>query len=174
MSVSAVSSSVTTGLYDDLVKDSSVLDQSDFLELLIAQLTHQDPLEPMSNEQMVSQMTDFGALEELSSMNATLSSMATMQNLVNGSSMIGKAVYGIIADTGQEVLGVVDGIIMEDGEPLVHVIMPDDSEAFLAFDEVLSVANAEVYEEVTGETDTDTETETETETETGEETETTE
>ncbi len=41
------------------------LDKSEFLELLMAQVNNQNPLEPMDNAEFVSQLTQFSSLEQL-------------------------------------------------------------------------------------------------------------
>ncbi|KPP92563.1 flagellar hook assembly protein FlgD [Erythrobacter sp. HL-111] len=48
------------------------LDSGDFLRLLTTQLTIQDPLEPVDNEQMLAQMAQFSALAATSESGATL------------------------------------------------------------------------------------------------------
>lgn len=54
-------------------KDANTLSQSDFLELMTAQLKNQDPFEPVDNTQMVAQMAQFSSLAGISEMNTTLS-----------------------------------------------------------------------------------------------------
>ena len=44
---------------------SDTVNKDDFLTLLVTQLQHQDPLEPLDNAEFVSQMTQFSALEQL-------------------------------------------------------------------------------------------------------------
>jgi len=48
------------------------LDSSDFLRLLTTQLTIQDPLEPVGNEQMLAQMAQFSSLAATTESGATL------------------------------------------------------------------------------------------------------
>ncbi len=46
--------------------------KNEFLQLLVAQLKGQNPLDPMDGTQFVSQLAQFSSLEELTSINATL------------------------------------------------------------------------------------------------------
>jgi len=48
------------------------LDSGDFLRLLTTQLTIQDPLEPVGNEQMLAQMAQFSSLAATTESGATL------------------------------------------------------------------------------------------------------
>jgi flagellar basal-body rod modification protein FlgD len=52
------------------------LDQSDFLELMTAQLTNQDPFSPVDNTQMVAQMAQFSSVAGIAEMNSTLRAIA--------------------------------------------------------------------------------------------------
>jgi len=45
--------------------DNSILGRDDFLTLLIAELQHQDPLEPLKNQEYIAQLTQFTSLDEL-------------------------------------------------------------------------------------------------------------
>ena len=46
------------------------ISKSDFLELLVAQLKHQDPMNPVDNQQFITQQATFSSLEQLISINA--------------------------------------------------------------------------------------------------------
>ena len=67
--------------------------QDRFLKLLVAQLNNQDPMNPMDNAQMTTQMTQINTVAGIESLNTTLKGMATqftaMQNL-QGLSLIGR------------------------------------------------------------------------------------
>ena len=78
------SSSVTTATNDALGKDA-------FLKLLVAELSNQDPLNPMEDREFISQMATFSSLEQMQNMNKTLTSMSDA-NKFNAVQYIGKAV----------------------------------------------------------------------------------
>ena len=75
---------VTTATNDTLGKDA-------FLKLLIAELSNQDPLNPMEDREFVSQMATFSSLEQMQNMNKTLEGMAEA-NKFSAVQYIGKAV----------------------------------------------------------------------------------
>jgi len=51
-----------SGVTEDIDAYSS-LDMSDFIELMVAELTNQDPLNPMDNSEMMAQLTQMSAIE---------------------------------------------------------------------------------------------------------------
>ena len=81
---SSSSSAVTTATNDTLGKDA-------FLKLLIAELSNQDPLNPMEDREFISQMATFSSLEQMQNMNKTLETMAEA-NKFSAVSYVGKAV----------------------------------------------------------------------------------
>jgi flagellar basal-body rod modification protein FlgD len=48
------------------------MSQADFIKILMTQMTYQDPLKPMDNEQFMAQMAQFTALQQTSDLNANL------------------------------------------------------------------------------------------------------
>lgn len=70
-----------------------------FIKLLVAQLTHQDPLNPQDSSQMASQLAQFSSVEQLMNINTQLTAQAgstsSMTSAVNNNSalnLIGKTV----------------------------------------------------------------------------------
>ncbi len=53
-----------------------VIGKSEFLELLITQLKHQDPMNPVNNEQFIMQLATFSQLEQLISINQAVTRLA--------------------------------------------------------------------------------------------------
>lgn len=59
---------------------SDALGKDDFLKLMMTQLTHQDPLNPLDSEGMVQQLTQMGALEQLTNINSNLEGLGRGQS----------------------------------------------------------------------------------------------
>lgn len=97
---------------DELGKDA-------FLQLLVAQMQNQDPLEPTDNSQMVAELAQFTTIEELQNLGTTLDNM-------NAFGLIGKAVIlevGKSSDstTTTTVGGFVDFVKIEDGKAKLSI-----------------------------------------------------
>jgi flagellar basal-body rod modification protein FlgD len=69
--------------------------QDRFLKLLVAQLSNQDPMNPMDNAQMTSQMAQINTVTGIQQVNDTLKSMSAQYNsmqVLQGSSLVGREV----------------------------------------------------------------------------------
>ena len=69
--------------------------QDRFLKLLVAQLNNQDPMNPMDNAQMTSQMAQINTVTGIQQVNQTLKSMADQfasLQVLQGASMVGRDV----------------------------------------------------------------------------------
>ena len=67
---------VTSASQDSLSKvnekSNSGMDKDAFLQLLVAQMKYQDPLEPTSNTEYISQYAQFSQVEALNNMSTTM------------------------------------------------------------------------------------------------------
>ncbi len=54
--------------------------QDEYLTLLVTQLQNQDPLDPVSQEDFIGQVTQFSTLSEIETMNASFAQMVQLQN----------------------------------------------------------------------------------------------
>ena len=52
------------------------IDKSEFLKLLVAQLKNQDPMNPIDNDQFITQLATFSSLEQLISINQAVTKLA--------------------------------------------------------------------------------------------------
>lgn len=98
-------------------KDNSSLDKDAFLQLLVAQMQYQDPLEPTDNTEYMSQLAQFSSVEELQNLN---NSMAANQSL----NMAGQYVILNVPDSAGNysmVSGLVDYVTMKDGKAFFSI-----------------------------------------------------
>ncbi|MGO9137351.1 MAG: flagellar hook assembly protein FlgD [Syntrophales bacterium] len=67
---------------------NQVLTQDDFLQMLIAQLQNQDPLNPMSGTDFAAQLAQFSSLDQLTDINSQLTSLASTLSSTNSSQVV--------------------------------------------------------------------------------------
>ena len=71
------------------------LGKDDFLRLLLTQLQHQDPLNPMDNTQFIAQTAQFTSLEQLQNINTALGKLtaaSTASGVSQAAALLGKTV----------------------------------------------------------------------------------
>jgi len=90
--VNGTSSSSSSSTSTSSQLQQQTLDQSDFLKLMVTQMTNQDPTKPMDANDMVAQMAQFSqvaATQQLQSSFDTLSSNLTGDQFVRAASLVG-------------------------------------------------------------------------------------
>jgi len=95
MTTSAVSSTSSSTTASTL-STSSATEQSDrFLKLLVAQMKNQDPLNPLDNAQVTSQMAQISTVSGLDKVNTTVASLGTQftqLQAMQGAALVGRDV----------------------------------------------------------------------------------
>lgn len=92
----------------------------EFMQLLMAQLQNQNPLEPMNDSEMMNQITSLNSLDELRAINIMLSESAVANQASYGASLIGKSVK-VGLDDGTTIEGVVTGTKVENGRIFLEI-----------------------------------------------------
>lgn len=96
---------------------SNSLDKDAFLQLLVAQMKYQDPLEPTSNTEYISQYATFSELEQMQNMSASM-------DLFRASSLVGETVLLKVRDSQgrtTNVQGNVDYVVYEKNKAYLSV-----------------------------------------------------
>lgn len=116
---------------------TSSMGQDQFLQLLVAQMQYQDPLEPTSNTEWVSQMATFSMVESLNNMQDSMSQQSA-------NALVGKYVLLRVGDGSGDVnyvKGKVDYITVQNGKTMLSV-----NDKQYSIDTLDTVADADYYE----------------------------
>ena len=113
MTVNPLLSPTTADSSSQVTNPQQTLGQNDFLKLLVAQMTSQDPLNPESGTDFVAQLAQFSSLQTSQAMQGDLASLQA-----NG--LIGRTV-SVTTATGVPISGVVSAVLMQSGTPSVIV-----------------------------------------------------
>lgn len=136
----SAASQVTTKGDDSLGRDA-------FMQLLVAQMQNQDPLEPKGGEDMSAQLAQFSSLEQMEQMNENLTTMVLLQQsnallsqLSESSALIGKDVTWSDPDLGTNGTGTVESVRLAEG--LTFLSIDGQDIPLYSITQVLGEANA--------------------------------
>lgn len=93
-------------------KKAGELGKDDFLNLLVAQLKNQDPLNPMKDTEFVAQLANFSSLEQTTSMNKNMEEFLKQQQYQNSAAAVNMMGMQITSAAGET--GIVTGVKIED------------------------------------------------------------
>lgn len=121
----AVSAIVNDGKVQETASQASLsktssgndMDKDAFLQLLVAEMQNQDPLEPTSNTEYITQYAQFSEVE-------SLSNMASTMDLTRASSLVGQEVYIKTTSsdgTAQYIQGKVDYVVYENNKAYLSI-----------------------------------------------------
>ncbi|MEZ6132245.1 MAG: flagellar hook capping FlgD N-terminal domain-containing protein [Planctomycetaceae bacterium] len=94
-----------------------------FMNLLVAQIQYQDPLEPVSQENMTAQLAQISTVSGISEMTAGISNlnlrfseMLNMQTLFDGANLVGRHVQFNSPVSGQQATGEISEARLSNGQ----------------------------------------------------------
>lgn len=122
-----------SSLQKDTKASNSSLDKDAFLQLLVAQMKYQDPLEPTSNTEYISQLATFSELEEMQN----LTSGMTLQR---ASALVGQYVFMKVTDSSGNTTypeGTVDYVVYENNKAYLSI-----NENLYSIDDLDTVADS--------------------------------
>lgn len=100
-----------------------------FMKLLVTQLQNQDPANPMSNEEMLNQISQMRNLQSSIELSSSLKAVTLGQQLSSSASFIGKSVAGTSTDGKSIINGTVQKVAIRDGAVFLNVVgegLPDE------------------------------------------------
>lgn len=112
---------------------NSSLDKDAFLQLLVAQMKYQDPLEPTSNTEYISQLATFSELEEMQNMTSGM-------NLQRASALVGQYVFMKVTDSSGNTTypeGKVDYVVYENNKAYLSI-----GETLYSMDDLDTIADS--------------------------------
>ena len=133
--VDTTASSVS--LSKETEKSGNALDKEAFLQLLVAEMQNQDPLQPTTNTEYVSQFATFSQLEEMQNVSSSV-------DMSRAQSLVGKEVFLDVTNSSGEtnqICGRVDYVVMEAGKVYVSV-----DESLYKFEDVTTVLDADYWD----------------------------
>ena len=120
----------------DAQPNNSSMSMDDFFKLLAAQLQYQDMTNPMSNSEMMNQLTQMSSMSTMSNLTTTMETMSdTITEAMTSLSQISLSSYATnllgkevtvadLDDKGELVghtIGVVQGVALTGGNPIIYV-----------------------------------------------------
>jgi len=122
------SSSTSTG--------NNSMTTNDFLKIMIEELQQQDPFDPVSSKDLVSQMGQIQSIQSNLTLSKTLTELATSQKLSAAGNLIGKSVIGL-DDNNNRVTGTVTAVCREGDDIYLQL----DTGDLLQIDNVTDIVN---------------------------------
>jgi flagellar basal-body rod modification protein FlgD len=123
MSVSSIASSTNTSSTSggkSALTGFAALTSQDFMTMLLAELKNQDPTQPVSNAELLQQLSQMQSLQSNVELNSTLTSFSSNQQFASGASFLGKFVTGT-DNNKKPVSGIADGVFMQNGTLTIGV-----------------------------------------------------
>jgi len=113
MAVSAVSPTSS--------QSASGLDFKSLLQIILEQLTYQDPLKPMDNFQFVSQMAQFSELQQIQTLNTSIPTLLSTQASLQATGLLGKTVDFTTSNSSTASVGTVKSVTFASGQPSLTI-----------------------------------------------------
>ena len=97
------------------------LDREAFLRLLVTQLKHQDPLQPLDQSEFIAQLAQLQAVQESIETNKNIQRLLGLEEWTHTLGLLGRQVTARNPETGQPMDGRVEGVDLGAGPPRIIV-----------------------------------------------------
>ena len=99
--------------------ESANLDSSTFMKLLVTELQNQNPMEPMSNTEMMGQISQMATVEGINRLDGKFSDVLSVVRMTGGTEMVGSEVEYRAPEGVRR--GTVESASVEDGSLTLRV-----------------------------------------------------
>ncbi len=96
------------------------LKSADFMNVLLSELSNQDPFEPADSSALLEQLSSLRNIESQLSLQKSIETLVNQNRLASSAGLIGRGVAGL-GDNGLQVQGVVQSIRIEGGEAILEL-----------------------------------------------------
>ena len=110
--------------------NNAMLDESDFLMLLITELANQDPLDPLDDRDFIEQMAQLNTLSETIALNENVQALQMLQ----ATELVGREVEAV-GPNGEHVKGMVTEVWFINSEPWLTI----DDDAVVSLEYVVRI-----------------------------------
>lgn len=123
MAVDALGAAVGSGVGQ---AQSTGLNENDFIKLFLTQLTFQDPLNPVDNQQFLAQLAQFTTIQQLQTLSDNIMGELEVQASTQAVGLLGHTVQ--VTQNGQTILGTVTTVQFQSGQPVLSLQQSDGTE----------------------------------------------
>ena len=123
MSIPAVETTTPSGMFGPISTATTPAaggDKEMFLQLLVAQMKYQDPMNPTDSSQFLAQSAQFTALEKMQEVADQTSQLVATQMAFGATSLVGKQV-SYLDETGAAATGLVSGVTFGADGPTLDI-----------------------------------------------------
>ena len=104
------------------------LDSNEFLQIILSELSNQDPLAPNDTAAILEQLSSIRNIESQVQLDEKLSTLVTQNSIATSANMIGKYVSGLDSNNNT-VAGLVESLSVQEGEPILKLAGGESLEA---------------------------------------------
>lgn len=94
---------------------------NEFMQLLTVQLQHQNPLEPVKQENFIAQLAQFSTLEGIERLNTSFENILKLQEISQGFDLVGKEIRYVNPETNDISTGTVSEFYVDNGNVMLIV-----------------------------------------------------
>lgn len=96
-------------------KPGGEMGKDQFLQMLVTEMQNQDPLNPLDNTELVAQLAQFSALEQMQNVSRQVEGLRQENGLVSAIGLTNQQISAKLKD-GRVAFGVVNSVLWEDGK----------------------------------------------------------